>query len=674
MRKYLLCLLLPCSPLHGADDLFRERFAVPATRTAALAELIPGTQSAYFHTTLDHQLAGREAEFQKTLAEWKAASGRKENPISAEAMTVLENRQILMSYQKNPVVSLAELIRRLDLKFTDTRPDAAAAAESVPTRVDPALISEAAFEKATAARFPEKTYEQYSGTRRHRELEKVEKFDPTQIRWFLENLDRADLPGVVQLIDRALAVDRTLSFTAHPLLSQLTAVQHESLLELHPDLRAKESFGIAYLAKLRPGSETDFARDRKAHADHVRRCRDFIVTLPPALNSLKAHVLFHHLRLQADLGNYPKDDLLAFLALPRLRHELLKVPEIADPLAIRLDQDFSAATACPAVKDDLPLIQSYLQHFLGATDSATEFAALIPEKLLNPLHARARLLAGADPARWGAQIDPSEFKSLQENVRIDFAPGAPGLLEADAAVALTLDLKNTPDLLVRIYELDLPANLTGSDRELDVDIDLDGLVPHHERRLAFAQAPMTLHRETIQLPELAGPGAWLVDFTGGQVSARALIRKGQLIAFPERTATGQTVRVFDEKGNAVPTASITLGLENLSADASGRIVIPDAPNQPATTGIVRAGKLAVPISLAPRSDELALDARFHLDREQLIADQGGETPPPRPPHQPRPRTPARPHQRPRSPGAPDGTGYAFDFGLVSTPYGQGTKP
>ncbi|MES2924791.1 MAG: hypothetical protein V4819_24770 [Verrucomicrobiota bacterium] len=621
MRKTLLCLFLACAPLHADDDRFRERFADPATRTAALAELIPGTQSAWFHTALDHQLAGREAEFRKTLADWKAASERKENPVSAEAMAVLENRQILMDYQKDPVTSLAELIRRLDLKFNDTRPDAAAAAESLPTRVDPALISEAAFEKATADRFPEKTYAQYSGQRRLRELEQVEKFDDAEIRWFLENLDRADLPGVVPLVDRALALDRTLSFTQQPLLSKLTAVQLESLLELHPDLRAKESFDLAYLAKLRPGAETDFDRDPKAHAEHVRRCRDFILTLPPALNSLKAHVLFHHLRLQAEQGNYPKDDFIAFLALPRSRHELLKVPETADKSAIRLDSDFSAATACPPVRDDLPLIQSYLQHFLGGIDSAAEFAPFIPEKLLNPLHARARLLAGADPARWGTLIDPAEFKTLQEQARIGFAPGAPGLLDSDAAVALTLDLKNTPDLLIRIYELDLPTHLANHGSELDVDIDLDGLVPHHERRFSFAQPPLLLHRETIQFPELAGPGAWLVDFTGGQVSARALIRKGQLIAFPERTATGQTVRVFDEKGNTDPTASITLGRENLSADASGRIVIPDAPNQPVTTGIVRAGKLAAPISLGTRGDDLHLDAKFHLDREQLLADQ-----------------------------------------------------
>ena len=317
MRKILLCLFIACLPVHADDDTFRERFADPATRTAALAELIPGSREAYFHTALDHQLAGREAEFVKTMAEWKSASERKENPVSASGLAVLENRQLLMDYQKDPLRSLDALIRKLELKFDDERPDAAAAAESLPTRVDPALISEAAFEKAASMKSPDQPYTGYTGERRLRELERVEQFDEAKIRWFLQNIGRADLPGVVPLVDRALALDRTLSFTEHPLLSKLTASQLESLLELHPDLRAKQSFDLAYLAKLRPGVEVDFERDPKAHAAHLARCRDFAMTLPPAMNSLKAHVLFHHLRMQADLGNFPKEDFLTFLALPR---------------------------------------------------------------------------------------------------------------------------------------------------------------------------------------------------------------------------------------------------------------------------------------------------------------------------------------------------------------------
>ncbi|MEO5915742.1 MAG: hypothetical protein ABIS50_16020 [Luteolibacter sp.] len=620
MRKTLICLFLACGSLQADDDTFRERFADPATRRSALAELIPGSREAYFHTALDHQLAGREAEFAKTMADWKAASERKENAVSATGMQVLENRQLLMDYQKDPIHSLAELIRKLDLKFDDERPDAAAAAESLPTRVDPEWISEAAFEKAVAKESPEQPYTGYNGERRLRELERVEQFDEAKIRWFLQNLDRADLPGVVPLIDRAMNLKHPVKFDDIALREKLTSTQLASLLELHPDLRSNLKFDLLYLTKLRPGAETDFERDPQAHAAHLGRCRDFVLTLPPALNSLKAHVLFHHLRLQEDAGNYPKEDFLTFLALPRTSHSLLKIPDAPNLTRIQFESDFATATECPPVHDDLKLIQSYLQHFLGETDSSAEFAPFIEANELAHLHARARLLAGADPARWGTAIDPAEYKSLQEEARIGFAPGAPVLLDSDATVALKLDLKNTPDVLIRIYELDLPAQLARGGGEPDVSIDLDGLVPHHERHLTFSQAPILLHRETIGLPELTGSGAWLVDFVGGQVSARALIRKGQLIPYVERTASGQTVRVFDEKGNPVMNTTARLGRETLTADTSGLIIIPNAPNDPFTRGIVQAGKLAAALDLGSRTDQLAMDARFHLEREQLLAD------------------------------------------------------
>ena len=71
---------------------------------------------------------------------------------------------------------------------------------------------------------------------------------------------------------------------------------------------------------------------------------------------------------------------------------------------------------------------------------------------------------------------------------------------------------------------------------------------------------------------------------------------------------------------ANPIRVLSKILANMT-DATGRITIPNAPNDPVTRGIVQAGKLAAPLALESREDELAMDARFHLDREQLLADQ-----------------------------------------------------
>lgn len=621
MRKTLACLILALSPLHADEDTFREKFADPATRTAALAELIPGTREAFFHTALDHQLAGREADFRKVTAEWKTAILRRENPVDGKGLDMLENRQLLMAYAKDPSASLASLIRRFELKFDHTRPDAAAEAENIPTRVDAAEISREAFEKAAATRSPDQPYSHYTGRRLLEELSNLENFDEPKIRWFLENLGRPDHPGVVPLIDRSMRFTPPLEFGALEIHKKLVSSQLAALLELHPALRSNEAFNVAYLEKLRPGEETDFRRDRNAHATHLRNCRDYALTLPAAADSLKAHVLFHHLRLQSKLGNFPKEDFIAFLTLPRRQSHLF--PKKEQPVTpIELNENFISATGCDPIEDEGPLIESYLGHFLGAADdAAAEFVPYIKAAKLAELHARARLLAGADTQRWGAVIPPADFKSLQEQTLISFAPGAPSVLPGTSEVSLALDLKNTPELRVRIYELDLPAHLARTGGEPSVSLDLEGLVPHHERRVTYPNAPIHRHRETIALPELAGPGVWIVEFLSGQVSARTLVRKGQLIPYVERIAGGQTVRLFDETGAVVPGGTLKLGTATFAADADGRFLIPNTAQQSPEEGIALAGKLAAPLKVGQREDSFSLRARFHLDREQLLADQ-----------------------------------------------------
>jgi len=127
MKTLGLILLSAVLPLAADEDTFRENFADPATREAALAELIPGTQEAYFHTALVHQLAGREREFKAVMAEWKLAGQRDREPVSLDGFRILENRQLLLNYKESPDASLSELIRRFapagskDRRFSERR-------------------------------------------------------------------------------------------------------------------------------------------------------------------------------------------------------------------------------------------------------------------------------------------------------------------------------------------------------------------------------------------------------------------------------------------------------------------------------------------------------------------------------------------------------------------------
>jgi hypothetical protein len=395
--KSLLLLFLAALPLHANPDLFRERFADPATRPEAIAMLTPGTRDHFFHTALAHQLAGREKEYAETIKAWRAANAGKDN-VSAQGMDILESRRILTDYDRDPKAALAEMIREMDLEFDDTRPDSAAEEKALPTSLDPDLITADAFRKSAESRQPETPYTLFSQEVLYAEMDGFETFPEDKIRWFIRSFTLTQHPKYVALLAKGLSLKQPVPIGSIN-LDPLSIAQMDELRKAVPAVLSNEDFNAAYLAKLKPATPKNLERDPDAHAAFLAKCRDYIVTLPPANNDLKAHVLYHHLRLQRNLGNHPKPDFLAYLNLPRRNHALIRPTKDSEHFINGTDR-INSITQCPSVPNDAALIESYLKHFLALSDTPDkDLVPLIQEKRLANLHARARILAGADPER-----------------------------------------------------------------------------------------------------------------------------------------------------------------------------------------------------------------------------------------------------------------------------------
>ncbi|MGB6223093.1 hypothetical protein [Haloferula sp.] len=619
--KLAILPLLIALPLFAADLDFKESFADPATRSASLQELIPGTRDWFFYHALDHQLSGRTEDFAKAMADWRAANESATRTIELDGFEILATRELLLRYESDPKRNLAALIDRFDLKFEDTRPDAREV-EKLPSTLDPTQISRDAFTKAASLESPKEGWRAHQQHQLLLDLAEVESFNDDRLRYYLKELQRADYPGVTALVARGLSMKTPIGFGDAPLHQQLTLAQLDELLISRPDLISDFKFVPLYLSKLRVHSDAEFIRDTALHAAYLDKCRAFALNLPPSQVSLRAHILYHHLRLQRELGNYPLNDFIAYIAIPRKQHPILRDRTRNNLKYPMLSVSYSDATGCPPVGSDEELVDDYLRHFLGKTDTTETFGPYLEVQTLKKIHARARLLAGADPGRWGREIDPAEFADLLDETRLDFAPGQPNSLDSDSQVSLQLELKNTPELLIRIYQLDLPSILNRQGSEPGPDFNLDGLVPHHSRTIKFSQPPLVQHRASIDLPELSGSGAWIIEFVAEGEACRALLRKGHLTPYVQRDAEGQSIRVFDERNQPVTNVTYALGPvgTQLKADKSGVIRIPNSDLSSATRGIISSGMLAQVFEINDRSDHFKLDTRIHLDREQLLAD------------------------------------------------------
>ena len=259
-----------------------------------------------------------------------------------------------------------------------------------------------------------------------------------------------------------------------------------------------------------------------------------------------------------------------------------------------------------------------------AGDDMKAFSELVEKDFLAKTVSEAELLSGKPAADVNTRIfSADEFKRIQDRVEVNWAKSNKKVFASKDGVSLALDVKNVQKLRIAIYELDAAAACREAKGEVSSDIDLDCAVPTVERFLDFAAKPAILrHRETLAFPELAEPGLYVVECSGGGVSSRAVVRKGRLRATERRDAAGHVFAALDENGKIVKGTKVWLDGTVFKADENGEVSVPfaaDAKSAGRKTAIVGAGRLASAIEFNHAAETYSLDLHVVLPQEALVA-------------------------------------------------------
>jgi hypothetical protein len=605
-----------CRPVADADTLRAmdldqlEAFALAENREAALAQLVPGTKEYYYFHCLHYQHTGDLAKSYQFLERWIERHGR------SSAARAISHRQALLSWGHDPRGCVDYLRQVLGLRFDHAR-ELAAEKRALPTQVDPQrlaraeLMQQALDEHRDLAGFTDAALDWL--------MAEWPSLDPQRRRQLLARLQRPDHPGAVDLVLADLAYPRSEGFGSLPIHGRLLLAQLDELVQRQPALRDTPEFVHVYLERLSPGPAEDIARDHAARRRHVERLWSFVSGLAPVFASLHAHVLYHWLALDRGQGRHDRERFLAYLRLPR---KARYVPEAhlagqAERLA-DLGQRFP--TGLEPVGDDEALVRDYLAHFLVDAESHEEFSAYVRDDVLRTIFATAKILAGqGDGERWYALLDdPAHYQALKDRVDIDFAPTNQSWFGAGEPVALELDLKNVPTLVIKIYEIDTLGYYTREDREIDTSIDLDGLPASQEQVHTYEELPLLRRRRRFAFDELARPGIYVIDFIGNGKSSRALVRKGRLGYVERHGAAGHVLTVLDEDGRALRDASVWLGGREYGAREDGTIAIPYSTRPGRRSLLLRHGDLTVRETLNHLAESYDFSAGFFVEREALV--------------------------------------------------------
>ncbi len=403
---------------------------------------------------------------------------------------------------------------------------------------------------------------------------------------------------------------------------QLLLSQLEECLKLEPNLRNQTHFVNTYLTKLQPNPDVDWRNNSAEKKAYLTRLWAYVETLAPVHNSLKAHVLYHRLEFDRTAGIYDKDRFLAYLKLPR---PMPYVPQVylnreenrRHPCD--LNADFQGVTLHPAIGHDEPLVRSYLAHFFKEETTWKTYEDYVNDIYLKHLFAETKIVNGlGDEEQWVSLLPPEMFQALKERIDLEFVPTNKTRFAPDDVVSLDLDVKNVGTLIVKVFEINTKSYYRQHQREIDTDINLDGLVPNFEETLQSSEPPLRLVRRHFEFPKLTGSGTFVLDFIGNGKSSRVLVRKGRLHYLVRSSIAGQVFTVLDEKNQVVPKASLWLAGHEYHADNGGEITVPFS-NQPGPAPLVLCrDEFCSFDTFGHEAENYELKAGFYVDREVLL--------------------------------------------------------
>ncbi len=597
---------------------FDEKFALAQDRAQALKQLIPGTEEFYYYHCLHEEQQGRAAQVRALLETWVQRHG-----WTARAHEIAD-RQALLSLEKDPKEAFEHLRRRLNLSFNHQR-EVEGQATKYPTRLDPKSLSREVWKQSAfgwgggtdLSGFADPSLDWLAR----------ERLDPDRRRALLVRLTHPDLPNLVDLVQADLRHKDSSGFGSMAIHSLLTQEQLRDLARREPKLLQEEAFVYASLLKLHPGPETDWENDPAEKEAYLDLLWGFVEPLAPAFNALKAHVLYHRLDSDRSRGVYDRKRFQKYVELPRevsyaepkFMERCRKDANLRDHI-FSLGQSFEEVTLLPTVSDDEPLVADVLGRLFADAKDWRPFDTWISDRWLKIRFAETRMLAGAgDMEKWYSLMDdPARIQALKDRVEISFPPHNRTVFRQGDPVTIDVDVKNVETLVVKVFEVNALNYYLARGEELDTSIDLDGLVAAEEQTHRFTEPPLRRVRRTFEFPSLGRAGIFVVEFIGGGISSRALVRKGRL-RFAERVGSaGHVFTVLDEDARPLRNASIWMGGREVAADREGAITLPFSAQPGRQAILLRHGTLTTLEAFEHRGEDYSFTAGLYVDREALV--------------------------------------------------------
>ena len=633
MKSCFAFVLFVSATLIAGATGFHERFALADEREAVLAELLPGSDDAFYYRALNHLNNGDFKQFRSTMDAWKRE--RKHGWPNSRARELL-NREAVLKYTVDPQASLKYIRDELNLHFNHSRKDASRvknlSSEFDNRRVDTGMLLLNQLKE------------------RKRDVGGIEsealflladvKLNADQRLDLLKRLERPDFKGLVSLILADLKERQGATFGSLAIHAKLTLAQMDELAKVRPDLWRSEKFVEAYTARLVPIDEVDLSKELDERDAYYARVWAVIKDLIPDFNTRKANLLYNWMQNDLKLGRINKEHFVEYLKYPRVMHYAPKLTNQQRPFALNFHKHYDSRVL-PPINNEEPFVRKILLRLLRDAKDYSEFEPYLKKEFLREVFAEAKITSGqGKPEEWVPWMSRAKYDAIKRRVDVDFADDNPVTMGPDDPVALSAYIKNVKDLIVKVYEINTLNCYRETGKPIDLAMNLNGLTATYEQRHQYNEPGLVRVKREFKFPELKGRGVYIIELIGNGKSSRALVQKGQLKVVEQVTAGGHSFTVFDEKNNKMNNCIGWFNGAEYKAHKDGRIYVPFAdgkepsvPDDPFAGPenaerekqlIVSVGNYSSLVKFRHLKERYTLSAGFYVDREALIPGEKAE--------------------------------------------------
>jgi len=624
--------------MSNEDVEFLENYCLAVDRLKAVDKVFDDdTVDYWYYSLLSCQVGGDEEK----LALWQEQAEKTEFVDTVELQRIFF-RQHMIDYGPENAKEVSEYLQDImeDVKFDHER-DPTVGEQEVQDYPCTLQISteELLTEQFKKVQDGEASIQDLFTAAAGDFLSQQQNLTSEQIGEFLDLMENEapDISYLLSLLQKDLQAGN-VSFGERKIYQKLTREKMQLLATKMPELLNNDGFLIHFCRKLRPIADSNIKDDRKKLGSYLKDLHQFADKFGNNHASLKGLITYNYLKFVEEEGQVlPKTLVKNYLRIPRKRN--IYCPSKSLPQADK-NKAFDFTFTCEllpeldAIIDEEPLIRRAVAlYFLGG-DKTKPWDDVMDQSYSLPLWAETMLVEGKGNEKFtAAQIETVEkfggagaYRKLRDRVDLDLAPKNKQFFNVDDEVELVFFTKNNSAIEVAIYDINAKNYYKRMLNEIPLDINLSGSSPIGRYSLDIEEPPIRRLCKKQKLPQLKGRrGVFLIEFIGNGVSARALVRKGQLRYIKDQdheTAEGYVFKVFNEQNKMVENARIWVDGVEFFSGQGGNVQIPFGKVSNERELIIledmeRAGSATLQ-QFAREAPVYKLECGMYIDREQLL--------------------------------------------------------